>query len=176
MSRHYESYAEFGIRPKDALGDWTTDAPGVRRKLTLADLSSPYETPSVRNHPRVVRRPEGAWPKAPEGFEVTEFTTALTEPRVIVRAPNSDLFLAESRANRIRVFRDADGDGKPEVNEVFATGLSRPFGIGFYPSGTEPKYLCLGNAGSVVRFPYRNGDVKATGTAEMMINNIWSAS
>src|SRR5215813_13542817 len=120
---------------KDALGDWTTDAPGVRRKITLADLARPYETPSANNFPRVVRRPQGAWPKAPEGFEVTEFATRLREPRVIVRAPNGDLFLAESRANQVRVFRDADGDGKPEVNQVFSTGLSRPFGIAFYPLG-----------------------------------------
>ena len=157
---------------KDALGDWTTDAPGVRRKITLADLAKPYETPSANNFPRVVRRPEGAWPKAPEGFEVTEFATRLTEPRVIVRAPNGDLFLAESRANRVRVLRDADGDGKPEVNQVFATGLSRPFGIAFYPPGPDPKYLYVGNTGSVVRFPYRNGDVKATGDAEMIVKDI----
>jgi glucose/arabinose dehydrogenase len=157
---------------KDAMGDWTTDAPGVRRKLTLADLVSPYETPSVRNQPRVVRRPEGAWPKAPEGFAVTEFATGLTEPRVIVRAPNGDLFLAESRANRVRILRDADGDGKPELNQVFATGLRRPFGIAFYPPGPEPRYLYVGNTGSVVRFPYRNGEVKATGDAETIVGDI----
>ena len=29
---------------KAALGDWTTDAPGVRRKLTTADLPPPYDT------------------------------------------------------------------------------------------------------------------------------------
>jgi glucose/arabinose dehydrogenase len=154
---------------KDALGDWTSDVPGVRRKLTLADLASPYETPSVRNQPRVVKRPEGAWPKAPEGFAVTEFATGLTEPRVIVRAPNGDLFLAESRANRVRILRDSDGDGKPEVNQVFATGLRRPFGIAFYPPGPEPRYLYVGNTGSVVRFPYRNGDMAATGDAETIV-------
>ena len=71
---------------KDALGDWTTDAPGVRRKITVADLATPYDTPSATNFPRVSPRPEGAWPKAPEGFEVTEFAKGLTEPRVIVRA------------------------------------------------------------------------------------------
>ncbi len=157
---------------KDALGDWTTDAPGVRRKLTLPDLASPYETPSVRNQPRVVRRPEGAWPKAPEGFAVTEFATGLTEPRVIVRAPNGDLFLAESRANRVHVFRDADGDGKPELDQVFVTGLRRPFGIAFFPPGPEPRYLYVGNTGSVVRFPYRNGDVAATGEAETIVDDI----
>ena len=157
---------------KDALGDWTTDAPGVRRKITLADLATPYETPSANNYPRVVRRPQGAWPKAPEGFKVTEFATGLVEPRVIVRAPNGDLFVAESAANRVRVFRDADGDGKPEMSEVFATGLDRPFGIAFYPPGPEPKYVYVGNTGSVVRFPYQNGDTKARGQAEMIVADI----
>jgi glucose/arabinose dehydrogenase len=155
---------------KDALGDWTTDAPAVRRKITVADLATPYETPSAKNFPRVVKRPAGAWPKAPEGFEVSEFATGLTEPRVIVRAPNGDLFLAESRANRVRVFRDADG--KPEVNQVFATGLERPFGIAFYPPGPEPTQIYVGNTGSVVRFPYRNGDVKATASAEKVVGDI----
>ena len=157
---------------KDALGDWTTDAPGVRRKITLADLAMPYETPSANNFPRVVRRPQGAWPKAPEGFKVTEFATRLVEPRVIVRAPNGDLFLSESGANRVRVLRDADGDGQPEVSEVFATGLERPFGIAFYPPGPEPKYVYVGNTGSVVRFRYQNGDTRAQGQAEMIVADI----
>src|SRR6187200_1582636 len=76
---------------KDALGDWTTDAPGVRRKITVNDLATPYDTPSAKNFPRVVKRPDGDWPKAPDGFAVTEFATKLTQPRVIVRAPNGDL-------------------------------------------------------------------------------------
>lgn len=155
-----------------ALGDWTTDAPGVRRKITLDDLATPYATPSVQNHPRIVERPEGAWPQVPEGFEVTEFATGLVEPRVIVRAPNGDLFLAESRADRVRVLRDADGDGVPEVNQVYVDGLERPFGIAFYPPGPEPEYLYVGNTGSVVRFPYANGDVEATGEAEMIVADI----
>src|SRR6185312_9113921 len=73
---------------KGALGDYTTDAPGVRRKVTVDDLATPYDTPSAMNFPRVTPSPEGAWPKAPEGFEVTEFAKGLTEPRVIIRAPN----------------------------------------------------------------------------------------
>jgi glucose/arabinose dehydrogenase len=160
----------------DALGDWRTDAPGVRRKITVDDLAKPYDTRSAENYPRIVKRPEGAWPKAPEGFEVTEFATQLEEPRVIVRAPNGDLFLAQSRANRVRVFRDADGDGKPEVNEIFAKGLNRPFGIAFYPVGSEPKYVYVGNTDSVVRFPYKNGDTRASGAAETIIKDIPSGS
>ena len=48
-----------------ALGDWTTDAPGVRRRITAADLPKPYESRSVNNHPRIVKRPEGARPRVP---------------------------------------------------------------------------------------------------------------
>ena len=161
---------------KEALGDWTTDAPGVRRKITLDDLAKPFETPSAKNHPKIVPRPEGAWPKAPEGFEVTEFATKLTEPRVIVRAPNGDLFVSESRANRVRIIRDTDSDGKPEVNEIFASELNRPFGIAFYPSGSEPKYLYVGNTDSVVRFPYNVGDTKASGKSETIVKDIPSGN
>ncbi|WP_337175205.1 sorbosone dehydrogenase family protein [Paludisphaera sp.] len=161
---------------KDALGDWTTDAPGVRRKITLDDLATPYDTPSAQNGPKVVKQPEGAWPKAPEGFEVTKFATGLSEPRVIVTAPNGDLFVAESRAGRVRVLRDADGDGQPEVNETFATGLTRPFGIAFHPVGAEPEHVYVGNTDSVVRFPYKNGDLKATGEAETIVADIPSGN
>jgi len=157
---------------KDALGDWTTDAPGVRRKITVDDLAKPYDTPSADNSPRIVGRPEGAWPQVPAGFEVTEYATQLVEPRVIVCAPTGDLFLAESRANRIRILRDADGDGKPEVNKVFATGLNRPFGIAFYPVGPEPKYVYIGNTDSVVRFPYQGGDTEASGEAETIVRDL----
>ncbi|MBY0513389.1 MAG: sorbosone dehydrogenase family protein [Gemmataceae bacterium] len=160
----------------DALGDWTTDAPGVRRKIAIADLAKPFDTPSAKNHPKVVKRPDGAWPKAPPGFRVTEFATGLTQPRVITRAPNGDLFVAESSANRVRVLRDADGDGKPELSEVFAAGLNRPFGIAFYPLGAEPKYVYVGNTDSVVRFPYTNGDTKASGPAEVVVPNLPSGN
>ncbi len=161
---------------KEALGDWTTDAPGVRRKITIDDLATPYDTPSAKNKPRITKRPEGAWPKAPEGFEVTEFATGLEEPRVIVRAPNGDLFIAESRENRIRLLRDADNDGKPEVNEIFAADLRRPFGIAFYPVGDEPKYIYIGNTDSVVRFPYKSGDIKASESPETIVDDIPSGN
>src|SRR3954465_6823729 len=83
---------------RDALGDWTTDAPGVRRRIDADDLPAPFDTPSAENSSKVIRRPEGAWPEAPGGFKVTEFATGLTQPRVIVTAPNGDLFVAKSRA------------------------------------------------------------------------------
>lgn len=160
------------LRGMDALGDWTTDAPGVRRRLTVKDLPPPYQTRSVDNGPRMIPRPDGAWPKAPEGFRVEEFATGLDNPRVVVTAPNGDLFVAESRLGRIHLLRDTDGDGKPEVNTVYAQGLTLPFGIAFYPPGPEPHYVYVGNTDSVVRFPYENGDQKARTGPEMIVPDI----
>src|SRR5688500_18783965 len=48
---------------QEALGDWTTDAPGVRRRITPADMPPPYQTPSVDNGPKMVPRPDGALPQ-----------------------------------------------------------------------------------------------------------------
>jgi len=157
---------------RDALGDWTTDAPGVRRKIAVADLAEPYETPSANNGPKVVKRPEGAWPKAPDGFKVTEFAVGLNNPRVIVAAPNGDLFVAESGPGRVKILRDADGDGKPEAVKVFAKGLRQPFGIAFYPPGPKPTHIYVANTDSVVRFPYSEGDTEAKGEPETIVADI----
>jgi glucose/arabinose dehydrogenase len=157
---------------KAALGDWTTDAPGVRRRITPADLPQPFATESVDNGPRLIARPEGAWPKAPVGFHVEEFANGLQNPRLLRTAPNGDVFVAESRPGRIRVLRAKDGAGKAETSEVFAAGLDRPFGIAFYPPGPEPRFVYVANTGAVVRFPYRSGDLKARGPAETIVADI----
>ena len=160
------------LKGKAALGDWTTDAPGVRRLITTADMPEPFATRSVDNGPRRVPRPDGAWPQVPAGFKVEEFATGLENPRLIRTAPNGDIFVAESYPGRVRVLRAADGAGKPEANEIFAADLDRPFGIAFYPPGPNPQYVYVANTGSVVRFPYRNGDLKARDKPEMIVPDI----
>ncbi|RYG63094.1 sorbosone dehydrogenase family protein [bacterium] len=161
------------LKGEAALGDFSTDAPGVRRHLTPADLKAPYATRSAVNFPRVVPRPEGAWPKAPQGFEVQEWVTGLRNPRVVTTAPNGDIFVAESQANRIRVVRPGEGaNAKPSSDNIFAEGLQQPFGIAFYPPGPNPQFVYVANTGSVVRFPYKNGDLKASGAQQMIVDSI----
>src|SRR5438128_12466764 len=53
-----------------AMGDWRSDAPGVRRRIAPSDLPAPYATASARNGPRVVPRPPSASPPVPRGFRV----------------------------------------------------------------------------------------------------------
>jgi len=157
---------------QDALGDWTTDAPGVRRKIVVADLPRPYATRSVDNGPRLIVRPEGAWPKAPAGFKVTIFRSGLENPRQLTTAPNGDIFVVESDPGRVRVLRGNPGGNRPETTQIYASGLVKPFGIAFFPPGPNPRFLYIGNTDSVVRFPYRNGDLKARGPSETVVDNI----
>ena len=151
-----------------AFTDYTKEAPGVSRKLTVTDLPAPYATKSVDNGPNVVKRPENAWPKAPAGFKVELYATGLDQPRLIRTAPNGDLFVAISYQNKVMVFRGVDSSGKPKLVSTFAENLSQPFGIAFYPLGPNPQWIYIGNTDSVVRIPYKNGDLKATGPAQKL--------
>jgi glucose/arabinose dehydrogenase len=146
--------------------DYRTQAPGVEHKITVADLPAPYASKAVDNGPRLVPRPKDAWPKAPAGFKVELYADGLENPRELRTAPNGDIFLAESDPGIIKLFRGVTNNGKAERTETFATGLNKPFGIAFYPVGPNPQWIYIGNTDSVVRFRYKNGDLKATGASE----------
>jgi glucose/arabinose dehydrogenase len=111
-------------------------------------------------------------PQVPDGFAVALFAEGLSGPRTLRVAPNGDIFVAETSAGRIRVLRAADGAAKPSVNEVFASGLNKPFGIAFFPASGEPKWVYVANTDSVVRFAYRPGDSKAAAAPEPIVANI----
>src|SRR4029078_2189020 len=87
-------------------------------------------------------------------------------------APNGDVFVAESTPGRIKVVRGLDGNGRALRVEVFASGLSRPFGIAFYPPGPKPQYVYVANTGSLVRFPYETGDLQARGAPEAIVPDL----
>ena len=155
-----------------AFTDYKREAPGTIRKITPADLPQPYQTKSADNRPHMVARPADAWPHALPGFTVTQYATGLTNPRLVRRAPNGDLFVAESEPGRIRVLRGLGADGKAQTVSIFAEGLTQPFGIAFYPPGPHPQYVYVGNTGSVVRFAYRDGDLKARAAPETIVPDI----
>jgi glucose/arabinose dehydrogenase len=178
---------------QSAFTDYAQQDPGVRHKITLADLPAPDPAEAVDNGPSVVPKPAGAWPTAPPGFKVILFaggdstpmqradmkreTTqasqgTFVEPRLIRFAPNGDLFLADSQAGTLFVLRGVGADGKAKTIEKFATGLDHPFGIAFYPLGPNPQWVYVGNATTIARFPYHNGDLHATGAAQTVVPDI----
>ncbi len=152
--------------PKPPFTDFRYEKPGTTRKITVNDLPKPYATKSAENGADVVARPENAWPIAPEGFKVEMYSSGLENPRLLRTAPNGDIFLAESQAGKILVFRGLTSDGKPEQQAVFAEGLKKPYGIAFYPPGADPQWVYVGDTNEIVRFPYHKGDLKAGGASQ----------
>jgi mono/diheme cytochrome c family protein len=69
----------------------------------------------------------------------------------------------------VHVLRVPSGSAQPVNDKVFARGLKQPFGIAFYPLGSNPRWVYIANRDGVVRFRYRNGDLKATGKPERII-------
>lgn len=128
-------------------------------------LPKPFATPDARNPPTVVPRPEGATLKVPPGFSATVFAEGgFKRARWVAAAPGGDVFVTDADANTLVVLRDANGDGVADERHVFAEGLARPFGIAF---GAGHVYVA--NAGSVVRWPYAKGQVKAGGPGEKIL-------
>ena len=174
-----------------AFTDWNQQHPGVRHKITLADLPEPKPEEAVNNTAHIIPKPKDAWPIAPAGFKVTLYaggdTTPMqradnkeqmqlsggtfTEPRLIRTAPNGDIFLSDSGAGTLFVLRGIGPDGKAAHIEKFATGLDHPFGIAFYPAD-NPRYVYVGNATTIQRFPYHSRDLHATGPAETIVPDI----
>ena len=174
-----------------AFADWNQQQPGAHRKITVADLPEPKPDESVQNQPRVIPRPENAWPIAPAGFKVTLYAGGdnapmqradntehmarakgtFTMPRLMRTAPNGDIFLSDSGAGIVFVMRGVGPDGKAAQLEQFATGLDHPFGISFYPAD-NPKWVYVANATTVVRFAYKAGDLHAGGAPEMIVPDV----
>src|SRR4030095_1947308 len=152
-----------------------------------------------------------AMPIVPAGFTVSVYAE-MRAPRMMVYAPNGDLFVSSPASNTITVLRDANNDGVFEARGVYAgmppanppappagqrpappppagqpinpdvngerlgaaapasmspgpVTVAAPFGLAFHDG-----YLYVGNTGSLVRFKYTNGDVKAQGEPEKLLD------
>jgi len=175
-----------------AYTDWSQQMPGVRHKITIADMPAPNPAEAVNNTAHIIERPKDAWPIAPAGFKVTLYAGGdatpmqradakqvmrlsggtFTEPRLLRTAPNGDLFVADSGAGKIIVLRGVNADGKAAQIETFASGLDHPFGIAFYPLGPNPQWVYVGNATTMQRLPYHSGDLHATGPAQTIVPDV----
>lgn len=159
------------LKGEAAFGDWRADRPGVRRLIAPRDLPEPNPGESASNGADEVRMPDGAAPLPPPGFSAAMIVSGLEGPRVVRVAPNGDLFVANSRAGEVLAYRLAEGGAKPARQAVFAKNLNRPYGIAFYPAD-KPRWVYVANSDSIVRFPYRDGDMEASGEAETIVADI----
>lgn len=93
------------------------------------------------------------------------FASGFRDPRFLLTAPNGGIFVSEGCANQIKVIRGAHAGSVQVFTE---RGLNKPFGMAFYPTGDDPQFLYVANTDGLIRFPYRNGDLKVRGPAEKL--------
>ena len=157
----------------------------------------------------------------PAGFTVSTYAE-LPSPRMMVYAPNGDLFVSSPGTNTITVLRDANNDGTFEARGTYAQGGAAPPRRRWWPAAAQPRrrtscrrttsrirrcrrrcsapprrrarrrpssskrepgtlaapfglafhdgYLYVGNTGSLVRYKYTNGDLKAQGEPEKLMD------
>jgi len=120
-------------------------------------LAAPRATPSVDNGPVVTAKPAGASLVLPPGFSIAVYAKGLAGPRNMALAPNGDVFVTETFANRVSVLRDGE-------TFVFARGLNQPFGIAF-----NGGFLYVGDSDGILRYPYTVGQTSNGGAQPAMI-------
>src|SRR5262245_39173913 len=170
------------------------------------------------NRGTLAEKPASAMPIVPAGFTVSVYAE-MRAPRMMVYAPNGDLFVSSPATNTITVLRDASNDGAFEARGVYAGTppadpptappagqrpaappppgqpvnptvngallgasapactpppqfnnrgpgtVAAPFGLAFHDG-----YLYVGNTGSLVRYKYTDGDLKAQGNPEKLLD------
>lgn len=134
----------------------------------------------------------GHVPTCAPGLAVNAFASGLEHPRWIEVLPNGDVLVAESKeqagppktlmdhaaqatmrrakaigesANRVTLWRDADGDGVAEIRKVFVENQNQPFGMALVAG----KFY-LGNTDGIVRFDYADGDQSLNGPGEKLVD------
>jgi len=130
--------------------------PGSTHRVTLNDLPEPYASPSVANPPFKVDRPLRASLNVPDGFEAISFAQQLNNPRYLLVGESGDVYVSESRAGRVTVLRDSDGDGRADRRAVIAEGLSRPHGLALHDDA-----LYIADTDGIHRLPLLDGKPRA---------------
>ena len=63
------------------------------------ELPPPYATPSSRNNPKLIKRPEGAQLKLAPGFSAEEYLTNFKVPRFMLLGSHGEMLVADSARN-----------------------------------------------------------------------------
>ena len=134
---------------------------------------------------------DGRLPVCADGLKVNAFASGLDHPRWIKVLPNGDVLVAESKeqagpprslmdhaaqatmrrvkaigksANRVTLWRDADGDGVAEIRKVFVENQNQPFGM-----AVVGNRFYLGNTDGIRVFDFTPGDTVLSSCGETLI-------
>ncbi len=138
-----------------------TDEVGAMITIRAEELPKPYETPVEALSPRRVSSNKKGELNLPPGFKVNPFRRGLTHARWLYSLDNGDVLLAEPRGGKITILRDADSDGRAEIEKTLVDDLETPHGLAIIGD-----WLYIGEETQVRRIPFKVGNLDATGPIE----------
>lgn len=144
---------------------YVEDVVGARHYVDPNRLAKPSK--SIISIPKIIRGKGNPTLRVPKGLKVNVFADKMFFPRNMAVAANGDVFVVEAEGARVRVLRDVDGDGRAETVRLFCSGLRGPHGIAFHRG-----FVYIANTGSVIRYPYQIGQMKAEGRPETVIGDL----
>lgn len=138
--------------------------------------------------------PVNTMPTAATGLKVQAFAQGLKHPRWLYVLPNGDVLVAETdapakpedsqgikgkimkwvmqragsshpSANRIRLLRDSNADGKADLNTIFLQDLNSPFGMALIGNT-----LYIANTDALISFPYQSGQTQISSQATKVLD------
>ena len=173
----------------------------------LPKINEPVLLPRT-DIPKVVGWANGEAPVVPRGFTVQKMVTGISSPRNVYPLPNGDILVVQALkegkepierlknpffdlifgfahsssqigpSNRILLVRDANGDGKPELQSVLLDHLNSPFGVVLV--GND---LYVAETDKIMRYPFTPGQTKITVPGQKvidlpagLINHHWTKS
>jgi len=149
--------------------------PGEWKSAEIADVTG--GTREIELQPKTVTVKDGkeVTYRIAKPFEVAVAAEGLGKARFMAMSPDGRMFVPDivnynlSREGKVYVLGDWNEETKRfESKDVYLSGLRGPNSIAFYrdPSGKDWLYLAL--TASLVRYPYKAGDTKPSGPAQVV--------
>ncbi|MEH6547067.1 MAG: PQQ-dependent sugar dehydrogenase [Sneathiella sp.] len=138
-----------------------SDTVGAEFTIIPGNLPKPYATTVEALPPHKSNSNEEGELNLPPNFKVEAFRSGLSHARWLEVLENGDVLVAESRAGKITLLRDTNGDGIADVKTELISNLDRPHGMAIIGD-----WLYIGEPKQIRRVQFSVGDTKITGRIE----------
>lgn len=114
-----------------------------------------YNVPRQTESPTVLPNGELDFLNVSDGFQISIVASGLENARVILFDPKGRMLVSETKAGRVSILTDNDGDKIFESKNTLIENLKSPHGLDFYKdSKTGTTYLYIAETHQVNRYVY----------------------
>lgn len=140
---------------------------GLVKKLAGYNVLAPTEFPAISSNNQL------DFLKKPDGFKISVVVDGLDNPRVILFDSKGRMLVSETKAGRVSILADNDGDKIFESKNTLIENLKSPHGLDFYKDPkTGTTFLYIAETHQVARYAYNVNTGKLTSTIGQNITSL----